>query len=104
MESLYEKLSCTCGCQDFLKHYGLSWKDKSGTVESNAGYSCQRCKRMFVSEAAIREVKLRMKEREMEELRAETASLAEQPAPVLPLKTGQMVPERAPVGASAKSG
>jgi hypothetical protein len=104
MESLYEKLTCTCGCEDFTKHYHLSWKDKSGTVESNAGYSCDRCHAKFVSERAIREVKLRLKEREMEELRAETASLAEQPAPVLPLKTGALVPERAPVGASAKSG
>ena len=77
--SLYERLTCgagACTSDTFTKQYFLKWKDKSGTIEENAGYVCTRCKSLFVSERSIRNVRLRQKEREIEELREDVNALS----------------------------
>lgn len=95
MEAPYERLTCTCLSEEFTKHYHLKWKASSGTIEENAGYACARCKTKFVSDRAIREIKIKQKERELAELGEEIVSL--RPAPDV------QQAKQAPAGASAKT-
>ena len=63
------QLTCRCGSERFLSITSIRWHKDGGTQEKREGWRCAKCGEDTLTRELITQLQLRMKERELEELK-----------------------------------
>ena len=67
----FNKLTCSCGGEEFAEVSNIMWKEGGGVVKKPVGYDCTKCRRRMSTDAAISRAKQKHLEAQMEELKAQ---------------------------------
>lgn len=82
MEQQWQDLKCdVCQSDQIIPLVKLRWKDKSGLTTTPNGYKCGGCNRHIVVDRLIKDVQIRLKDQEIQELIDQKQQMAPAPEP-----------------------